>query len=316
MFLNQHKNINVSMAGGKGASLSQMTRVEIPVPSGFVVLTEAFNKFLIEENLREEIKKQLSMVDPECIESVTKASSTLRNIIHNKQVSKKLRDEIYGAYDKLDAKFVAVRSSATTEDSSTASWAGELETFLNVARSNVIDKLKECWSSLFTPRAILYRFEKGLTNDYVGVAVVVQEMVQAEISGVAFTTHPVTGDSDKILIEAGYGLGEAIVGGAIIPDNYIISKSNLAIKNVYVGEQTKKLVRDKRKQDKYGGNRWINLGAKGLEQKLSNRQIIEAAKLFNKIENLYNYPCDIEWAMENEKLYVTQSRPITTLKAR
>jgi len=206
-------------------------------------------------------------------------------------------------------KLVAVRSSATAEDSSTASWAGELDTYLNTTEKNLIGRVKDCWSSLFTARAIFYRFEKGLRNSKVSVAVVIQEMVQSEISGIAFTVHPVTKNKNQMIIEAGFGLGEAIVSGQITPDSYVIDKRDFSILDINIAEQQKMLVR------KTGaGNVWKNVHCQKTEcQKLSGQQIIQLAKICSGIEKHYGKPEDIEWAFAGGKFFITQSRPITTL---
>ncbi|MDO8499158.1 MAG: PEP/pyruvate-binding domain-containing protein [bacterium] len=368
---------DVAIAGGKGASLGEMTSafakasadkaIKIAVPPGFVVLADAFDRFLEETQLTEEIQARLKEAKMDDTNSVDRASAVIRDTIHDRPMPADLTEEILEAFDKLfdsgvggkkslrDSStalrsarndkecFVAVRSSATAEDSSIASWAGELETYLNTTRENVVEKVKQCWSSLFTPRAIFYRHEKNLIDHYVSVAVVVQKMVQSEISGVAFTVHPVTEDRDQMIIEAGYGLGEAIVSGQITPDSYVVSKSEMSIMDINIGEQTRKLVKKlsaqggpalggKTKNPKTKGlprslalprndseesdtaNEWVELGPEGAKQKLTGKQIIAAAKAFKAIEDHYGFPCDIEWAMVKDKIYITQSRPITTLK--
>ncbi len=315
------KNISksdVDIAGGKGASLGEMTQAKIPVPNGFVVLAAAFDRFLEETQLKEEIVARLKEVNPEDTNSVDRISAVIRDAIHDRSMPKDLQKEILGAFTKLDAKFVAVRSSATAEDSSVASWAGELESYLNTSKKDLIERVRRCWSSLFTPRAIFYRHEKGLIDHYVSVAVVVQKMVQSEISGIAFTVHPVTEDYDQMIIEAGYGLGEAIVSGQITPDSYVISKGSMEIMDTYVSSQARQLIRKKSAKSKGDeentSNEWVNLGKKGEKQKVDNKTVLALAKVFKRIEDHYKFPCDIEWAMEKKKIYITQSRPITTLK--
>jgi pyruvate,water dikinase len=299
---------DVDIAGGKGASLGEMTRAGIPIPPGFVVLSGAFDRFVGTSGVREEIAARLGEVNPDDMSSIERASGVLRDIIHDTPMPDDLQAEILSAYKKLGANFVAVRSSATAEDSEIASWAGELETYLNTTKEYLLDHMKKCWSSLFTPRAIFYRHEKKLIDTHVSVAVVVQKMIQSEVSGVAFTVHPVTEDPDQMIIEAGYGLGEAIVSGQITPDAYIVSKSDMAIFDIHIGEQAKKLV-------KVGeSNAWMSLDPKeGKKQKLSGRHIVELAKLCKDIEVHYGFPCDIEWAFADGHFYITQSRPITTL---
>ncbi len=318
-FFKQISKSDVAIAGGKGASLGEMTQAKISVPPGFVLLSFAFDRFLHESQLKEDIAAQLKKVKPEDTNSVERASKTIRDMIHDTPMPKDLEKEILVAFKKLDAKFVAVRSSATAEDSAVASWAGELETYLNTEKKNILERVKLCWSSLYTPRAIFYRHEKKLIDHDVFVAVVIQKMVQSEISGIAFTVHPVTEDYDQMIIEAGLGLGEAIVSGQITPDSYIIAKGEMSIIDINVSEQNRKLIRKVGKKkgiedEENKSNHWVKLGKEGNKQKFTGKQIIAAAKLFQKIENHYGFPCDIEWAMEKGKLYITQSRPITTLK--
>ncbi len=305
---------SVPEAGGKGASLGEMANASIPVPPGFVVLAQAFDRFIAETGLKEEIEARLAEVKPEDMNTIEKTSVVLRDVIHDTPMPQDLQTEIAEAFKQLKAEYVAVRSSATAEDSSIASWAGELETYLNTTEEQVVERVKQCWSSLFTPRAIFYRHEKGLIDSHVSVAVVIQKMVQSEISGIAFTVHPVTEDRDQMIIEAGYGLGEAIVSGQVTPDSYVISKSGMKIMDVYIGGQTKKLVQAK-KQDEDDRNEWIELTTEeGEQQKLNEGQILELAALCKKIEDHYGFPCDIEWAFAEGEFYITQSRPITTLK--
>jgi pyruvate,water dikinase len=220
-----------------------------------------------------------------------------------------IKDEIIKQFKKQKLEFVAVRSSATAEDSSTASWAGELDSFLYINQDNVIETVKKCWASLFTPRAIFYRLEKKLEKTKVSVAVVVQKMVKSEVSGVCFTVHPVTQDKTQMIIEAGYGLGESIVGGLISPDSYVVDKEKKNIIDINVFEQGKQIIQDSKK-----GTKQVKVEAdKKNKQKLTKKQILELAEICIRIEKHYGFACDIEWALEQKKLYIVQSRPITTL---
>ncbi|HUT22653.1 MAG TPA: PEP/pyruvate-binding domain-containing protein [Candidatus Bipolaricaulota bacterium] len=312
MFTKTFKQIsykNVDIAGGKGASLGEMFQAGIPIPPGFVVLAPAFDKFLKETDLDVEVEKELDKINFENVKSVDQASKVIRLLIDKARFPEDIAKEVQDQHKKLGAEYVAVRSSATAEDSSIASWAGELESYLNVKEDNLLKSVKKCWSSLFTPRAIFYRFEKGLIKSKVSVAVVIQEMVNSEIAGITFTVHPVTKDPNQIIIEAGFGLGEAIVSGSITPDSYVIEKDTWNIIDINVAEQAKQLIRVPA-----GGNVWKDLPAdKKEKQKLTGEQIIELAKLCFDIEKHYKFPCDIEWAFEGGKFYITQSRPITTL---
>jgi pyruvate,water dikinase len=330
-----------------------MTKAGLPVPGGFVVLAGAFDRFLEETEIKADIEAILKKVNHKDVNSVDKASAEIRELIMEEKVPADLQEEILGAYGQLfnfttpsrsaghpslkkEGKtapgFVAVRSSATAEDSSVASWAGELETYLNVTEKNVIGSVKKCWSSLFTPRAIFYAFEKGFYKTKksptsprvkpgagsdpssgrrgirISVAVVVQKMVQSEVSGITFTVHPVTKDKNQMVVEAGFGLGEAIVGGMVTPDTYIIHKNDFSILDINVSEQTFAIV----KTPKGNINKKLSKTAGG-KQKLTGKQIVEIAKICKNIEKHYKKPQDIEWAFEGGKFYITQSRPITTL---
>ncbi len=319
---------DVRIAGGKGASLGEMTRAGIPVPPGFVVLASAFDRFLEEADLTQEVEAQLKKVNYNEIHSVDKASITIRDLIGDAKMPKDLEKEIAGEFKKLKCKFAAVRSSATAEDSSVASWAGELESYLNTTEKTLLANVKKCWSSLFTPRAIFYRKEKDLLETHVSVAVVVQEMVESEISGITFTVHPVTRDREQMIIEAGWGLGEAIVSGSITPDSYVLGKSQIpnnksqinpkfkirnfkqpAIIDINIAEQERQIVRCLK-----NGVKWAKVAAAQKEkQKLNGKQIIELAGICMNIEKHYKKPQDIEWAYRGGKFYIVQSRPITTL---
>ena len=300
---------DVAIAGGKGASLGEMTRAGIPVPPGFVVLASAFERFLHETDLEADIEAQLGKVSYKDINSVDRYSNVIRDLINDAKMPQDLQILITKEFKKLKVKYVAVRSSATAEDSSQASWAGELETYLNTTDKALLKRVKDCWSSLFTPRAIFYRHEKKLHKAKVSVAVVVQAMVQSEIAGIVFTVHPVTKDKKQMIIEAGIGLGEAVVSGQITPDSYVIDKTTFGILDINVAEQARYLV-----QKPGGGNVWKNLTkTKGGQQKLAGRQVIKLAKICLNIEKHYKFPCDIEWAYAKGKFYITQSRPITTL---
>jgi len=320
---------DVSVAGGKGASLGEMTKAGIPVPPGFVVLAPAFDRFLEETDLDVEIEAVLKKVNHQDINSVDRASNEIRAMILKAKMPEDIGAEIMREYQKLSAQggsasgrkspsspfvkggskvLVAVRSSATAEDSSTAAWAGQLETYLNTSEKDVLKNVQLCWSSLFTPRAIFYRIEQKLHKKPVSVAVVVQQMVQSEVAGICFTVHPVTKDYNQMVIEAGLGLGEAVVSGQITPDTYVIHKNDFSILDINVSEQTMMIIK--------GGKDNVHkkLSAKlGGKQKLTGKQIVELARICKNIELHYKKPQDIEWALVKGKFYITQSRPITTL---
>jgi len=307
-FQNLNKN-DGSLAGGKGASLGEMIQADVPVPSGFVILSTAFEKFFEETDLNVEIDSILHTVNHEEMSTIENASEKIQALIIGATFPDDLAKEVKKFFKNLSARYVAVRSSATAEDSASAAWAGQLESYLNTTEETLLENVKKCWVSLFTPRAIFYRFEKELHKQKIAVAVVVQKMVDSEISGIAFSVHPVTQDNNQLIIEAGYGLGEAIVSGQITPDSYVVEKNEEIILDINVVEQNKMLVKKVQ-----GGNEWVAVSSKKQKiKKLSGQQIMALAKIITTIEKHYKFPCDIEWAMENSIFYITQSRPITTL---
>ncbi len=301
---------DANTAGGKGASLGEMTNAGIPVPPGFVVLSGAFEYFIRETGIVSEIEATLKKVNHKEMESVERASEIIRDIIEGALMPKDLEKEILDAYKTLGAEWVAVRSSATAEDGAEHAWAGQLDSFLNTSENDLIKNVQRCFSSLFTPRAIFYRFEKGLHNTHISVAVVVQKMVQSEKSGIAFSVHPVTEDHNQMIIEGSWGLGEAIVSGQVTPDSYVVTKEPQEILDTSIAEKTRGLFKTES-----GSNEWKDIeNKKANEQCLSGKEILELGDLIMKIENHYGFPCDIEWAYEKKKFYIVQSRPITTLQ--
>ena len=330
---------DAAIAGGKGASLGEMTQAGIPVPPGFVVLATAFEKFLDETDLNTEIDTILHAVKTDEMRSVEHASERIQKLILEAKMPKDIASAIEKDFATLDAKWVAVRSSATAEDSDSAAWAGQLDTYLNTTKKSLLKNVQRCWASLFTSRAIFYRFEhfQRHTNilenvgvsavgheEKISVAVVVQKMIQSEVSGIAFTVHPVTEDRNQLIIEAGWGLGEAIVSGQITPDSYVVEKDPRRIIDTTVASQERGIfrsssvipgvTRDPESKEEASANEWREIAENKREkQKLSEMQILELAELIIKIEKHYGFPCDIEWAFVGGKFYITQSRPITTL---
>lgn len=299
---------DVMVAGGKGASLGEMTQAGISVPPGFVILSSAFEKHIRENNLADKIDSIVKLVDYNNNASLNEASEKIKKLILSGKISGDVEAEIKEGFSKLNTDFVAVRSSATAEDSSDAAWAGQLDSYLNTIQSNLIENVKRCWASLFTPRAIFYRFEQKLHNKKISVAVVIQKMINSDVSGVAFSVHPVTKKYNEVLIEACFGLGEAIVSGQVTPDSYVIEKDDWLIQDIVLAEQKQALIRQKN-----GGNLWSPIKNTYI-QKIGGKRIVELAQLIGKIEDHYGFPCDIEWAMEGGEFFITQSRPITTLK--
>ena len=305
---------DAGLAGGKGASLGEMTNAGIPVPPGFVVLSESFEQFIRETDLIQEIDAILGKVNHKEIHTVEAASEKIRELILNVEMPKDISDEINKSFRELNTKYVAVRSSATAEDGKDHAWAGQLESYLNTTEDQVLTKVKLCWSSLFTPRAIFYRFEKGLHTTKISVAVVVQKMVESEFSGIAFSVHPVTEDYNQLIIEAGFGLGEAIVSGSVTPDAYVVEKQPRNILDINVSTQERGLYRSENSSAEHSNNEWREISEpKASSQVLTSEQILELSEIIIGIENHYGFPCDIEWAYESGKFYIVQSRPITTL---
>ncbi|RJO59154.1 hypothetical protein C4546_03595 [Candidatus Parcubacteria bacterium] len=299
---------DTSIAGGKGASLGEMTQVGIPVPPGFVILAQAFEAFEQEAKLDKKIPKLLQAVKPTNPKSLDLAAKRISKLILSSKMSMVLTAQILAGFKKLRSAQVAVRSSATAEDSSSASWAGELESYLNVTQKDLLASVKKCWASLFTPRAIFYRFEKRLNRSKVSVAVVVQKMIQSEVSGIAFTVHPVSKNRRQMVIESGYGLGEAVVGGRITPDTHVVEKRQLRIVDKNISSQNLMIVRASK-----GNLEKVVPANLRNKQKIQDKQILELARLCLQIEKHYHKPQDIEWAYEKRKFFVVQSRPITTL---
>lgn len=266
--LGEVNKAHVALVGGKAASLGEMIQAGIQVPPGFVVTTDAFRAGM----------------------------------------SAELEKKALAAFDKLKQKRVAVRSSAVAEDSSTASWAGQLDTYLNVSRDGLIKAIQDCWQSIDSAHAQSYANENNVGEDQRAVAVVVQAMVDSEVAGVMFTANPITSNRDECVIEAVYGLGELLVQGTVTPESYVMTKASGKIWEHQLHSQKKMLVfRD-------GKNQEVALDASRLDKPiLTNKQLSDLLAAAKQIETHYEFPQDIEWAIANNELYIVQSRPITTL---
>ncbi len=304
---------DVALVGGKGANLGEMTKAKFPVPNGFIITSEAYYAFIRENNFSVKIKHLLETANFDKPDSLSQVSTHIKKLIIDGKLSKELVGDVFRAYSKLGTVFddtlVAVRSSATAEDLANASFAGQQETFLNVKGEAVLlEKIKEGWASLFNARALFYRHEQHFDNLKIGIALVVQRMVESEKSGIMFTLDPVTNDKSKIVIEAIYGLGELIVQGQENPDHYEVLKNDFSI-------ISKKAVLQKKMLKKVGAkNKEIKLTkSQGGHQKLSDKEIIGLAKLGERLEKHYYFPQDIEWAIEKNKLFIVQTRAVTTV---
>lgn len=315
LWFNQVTMNDVNQVGGKGASLGEMVQNNFPVPNGFVVTSDAYFDFVKNSGIQKTIISKIDSLDVENTAILEKVTKEIRILIRQTPMPDHIRQEILNSYDKLNEiennganTYVAVRSSATAEDLPEASFAGQQDTYLNIlGKEALLDSVRKCWASLFTARAVYYRKKQGFITEKVGLCAVVQKMVNSEISGIMFTAEP-TGDLNTIVIEAGFGLGETIVSGSVTPDNYIVTKNDLQLKEKKINHQEFMLIRDS------GKNLEVKLGEeKAKMQKLDDKKIIELATIGKNIEEHYKKPMDIEWATEKNKIYIVQARPITTL---
>ena len=306
---------DVRLAGGKGANLGEMSRAGMPVPPGFIVTAEAYFEFMRGAGLVRVARELLEGLDSNDNRRLRQVACDIQDSITKCEMPRSLADDISRYYREMGEGLVAVRSSATAEDLPEASFAGQQRTFLNIeGEKGVIEAVRGCWASLFEPRAIFYRVQQGFDHLQVGIAVPIQKMVQAKVSGVLFTVEPLTSDRNKILIEAIYGLGEAIVSGEVTPDQYIIDKSDFKITSKTIRRQEWQLRLNQRKPAAGETNvRTPVPNNRQRTQKLADEDILALAQLGKRIEEHYRFPQDIEWAKEDDKLYILQSRPITTL---
>lgn len=313
---------DVPLVGGKNANLGEMTKAGIPVPPGFAITAYAYKRFIEETGIAKKIYEILeeTITDPKNPKQYEEASKKIRALIESTPMPKYLEEEIIKNYKKLsersrvDNVFVAVRSSATAEDLPGASFAGQQETYLNVRGvKQLLESVKKCWSSLFTPRAIFYRTEKGFRHEKVLISVAVQKMVNSRSAGVMFTLHPVTGDRSMIVIESVWGLGEAIVSGAVTPDHFEVDKNTFNILTKQVVHKTVEYIRD----PKTGKTIHAEVPPERQDApSLSDEEVVELAKIAKRIEEHYGTPQDIEFAVDRdlpfpENLFIVQSRPET-----
>src|SRR3989344_3587990 len=310
---------DIPVAGGKGANLGEMTQAGIPVPPGFVVVSQAYFTFLEVNKLRPAIHKILSSTDISDSDKLNHAADKIKHLMAKSDIPREIVNEIFTSYHELTAHHsplssgvpVAVRSSATAEDLPEASFAGQQESYLNViGDANVLQKVKECWMSLFGARSIFYRQQQKFDHFKVGIAVPIQQMIQSDVSGVMFTTDPISKDRDRIVIEAIFGLGDYIGQGVVTPDHYEVSRTSGQIIAKNTNTQT---VMEIRKNQ--GVKEVVVPKSQQSKQKLSDKHILELANLGKKIHTHYFFPQDIEWALKSGQLYIVQSRPITTLGA-
>lgn len=310
MFFDEIRHKDIPLVGGKSANLGEMTtQVMVPVPYGFATTADAYLLFIKENNLWEKIKKELDKVkDYNDTKILSKIGKKIRKMIVKAKIPKIIKKEVEQAYSRIGKGYVSVRSSATAEDLPGASFAGQQETYLNInGGKKVIQKIKECYSSLFTDRAIFYRFQKGFNDKTVALSAIVQRMIHSKSSGVMFTIDVRDGDTSKIVIEGSYGLGEYIVKGEVTPDSYFVRKTDLKIieKNI-----SRKLVM---LTPTVKGVKHENVPKdKQTKSILNDNEIIKLAKYALALEKHYKIPQDIEWAKDEKgNLYILQTRPET-----
>ncbi|MBE0684288.1 MAG: hypothetical protein IH589_20480 [Anaerolineales bacterium] len=318
--------------GGKGMSLAKMIGAGFPVPNGFHVTTEAYRTFVNANNLQTKIITALKDVDASLPATLETASASISRLFAQASIPAEIATAIRDAYLKPDTSHltpVAVRSSATAEDLPEASFAGQQETFLNIrGADDLLDAVKKCWASLWTARAIAYRIKNNIDQSTVALAVVVQEMVDAEAAGILFTANPINGHRDEMVINAAWGLGEAIVGGLVSPDTIVVEKATGKVKTYDVAEKTVITVRTEK------GTREDPLDDARRRSKVMNEaDVVRLVEIARRIESFYASPQDIEWCRTESpspagrgarrrtepgevgegKFYIVQSRPITAL---
>lgn len=318
---------SVSIAGGKAANLAEIYNLRIPVPPGFVVTIKAYDNFIEKAELKEKINEILEKINYEDTKQLDELTKEIRGLIVNSEIPKEIEEEIIEAYEDLSTEslhknqvaedilkktseetLVAVRSSATSEDLEEASFAGQQDTFLNVkGNSNLLESIKKCFASLFTSRATYYRQKKGFKHKESKLAVIVQKMINSDKSGVIFSKDP-SYKNNNIIIEAVFGLGEGIVSGKITPDRYTVS-DKLKILNKKIAN--KKIAIIGSGEDK---TETSLTKEKSSSQVLNESEIRKLSEIALKLENHYKKPQDIEFAIENNEIYIVQTRAITTLK--
>jgi pyruvate,water dikinase len=315
VWFNEATKNDIPTVGGKGANLGEMTSANIPVPPGFIVTADAYYDFLKRVNITDKINALLKPLDPDNGKQLQKISGDIKQLILNATMPPDLSRKVKEAYAQLGKGLVAVRSSSTAEDLPEASFAGQQSTFLNVqGEDDVVTAVQKCWASLFEPRAIYYRKQQGFDGLKLGIAVPVQRMIASQSSGVMFTIEPLTSDASKIVIEAIYGLGEGLVSGEITPDLYIIDKEDTAVVSRKISRQERKLARND-KDNGQNPNTWQTvLPSIQEKQKISDDEITKLAEIAKRIEDHYQSPQDIEWASKDDKIYIVQTRPVTTVK--
>lgn len=316
------RKTDIPSVGGKNANLGEMIDAGLPVPPGFAITAYSYKKFIEETGISAKIYEIINetVTNPDDPAQYELASKKIRELIEATPMPKEVEAAIRNAYEELGKRlnmkdaFVAVRSSATAEDLPDASFAGQQETFLNTRGiKELLLNTVRCWSSLFTPRAIFYRNEKGFPHEKVFISVGVQKMVNSRAAGVIFTLNPVTGDMSQIIIEGNYGLGEAVVSGAVIPDDFVVDKQSLRILERKLAKKNVQYIRD----PKTGNTIHTEVPPEIQERPcVSDEEILKLGELAKRIEQHYGKPQDIEWAIDRDiqfpsNMFIVQSRPET-----
>ncbi|MCZ6529893.1 MAG: PEP-utilizing enzyme [Chloroflexi bacterium] len=308
---------DIAEVGGKGANLGELVGVGLPVPPGFCVTAQAYRDFLAEAGLQQPIREMLADMQPDDLEDVKARSESIQDLIIQSGVPAEIVEGITEAYRELCDELeqpdlpVAVRSSATAEDLPGASFAGQQETYLNVRGvDSLLEHSRLCWASLWSHPAVTYRHEQGFEHEKVYLCIVVQAMIEAEVAGILFTANPVNGNRDEALLNASWGLGEAVVSGLVTPDTISVRRSEGRILDYAVGSKEMAI----HYADDGGILEIDTTEDQRRSQALSDPQVLELAAIGGNIEEHYGSPQDIEWALRKGKWYVLQSRPITTLR--
>jgi len=300
---------DVGAAGGKGANLGEMARAGLPVPPGFVLLTDAYRAFVASNSIQAEIERLAAAVNPSDPADLEIASQRIRALFDNGAIPVEVARATAAAYAQLGMGLVAVRSSATAEDLPGASFAGQQETYLNIeGEQAVLEAVRRCWSSLWTARAMAYRINHAITPDAVALAVVIQRLVQAEVAGILFTANPVNGRRDQMVIDGAWGLGEAVVSGQVTPDHWVADGKTGAVVEVRIGSKEVMTVR------RNGGTETRRVDPARQNAPVLDTQSVEAlVALGRQTATHFGSPQDIEWALDHGQFYLVQSRPITSL---
>ncbi|HJS17370.1 MAG TPA: PEP/pyruvate-binding domain-containing protein, partial [Anaerolineales bacterium] len=313
--LSYFKSGDLILAGGKGANLGELSNTGFTVPPGFIITTTAYDLVLQNNGVQAQLHNILAAHEFDNPESVAEVSKQINDLFQHISIPGQITDEIVEAYHQLDDGAVAVRSSATAEDLPEAAFAGQQETFLNIiGERELMDAVRACWTSLWSERAILYRARQKVDQITVKLAVVVQKMIPADAAGVMLTANPVSGERDELIIDGSPGLGEAVVGGLVTPDHFVVNKRSRRIKEQQLGRR-EVIIRSK----KGGGTEQIHSSNETPNNAALPRQAVsKISQLGIDIERHYGVPQDIEWAWIKDnsktgKFFILQSRPMTAL---